>query len=83
MTNRGTVTITSWKASVGFEGRPPSTWNRGDVVAPGKSTSGGTVWSTNSMGTLPNTFKLQVTQVNGVIDENSANNVATILVSKP
>jgi hypothetical protein len=83
MTNRGTVTITSWKASVGFEGRPQSTWNRGDVVAPGKSTSGGTVWSLNNMGTLPNTFKIQVTQVNGVIDENSANNVATILVSKP
>ena len=80
MTNRGVVPITSWRASVGFEGKPSSTWNRADVVAPGKSTSGGTVWSTTSMGTLPNTFKITITQVNGIIDDNVQNNVATILV---
>jgi len=83
MSNRGMTTITSWKASVGFDGKTPSTWNRADVVAPGKSTSGGTVWYTTSMGTLPNTFKIQITQVNGLIDENSANNVSTIVVTKP
>lgn len=82
-TNRGTTTITSWKANVGFQGRGTNTWNRADVLAPGKSMSGGTVWYTNNMGTLPNTFKIEVVQVNGTIDGNLSNNVATILVTNP
>lgn len=81
-TNKGSETITSWKASVGFAGRQPMTWNRADVLSPGRFTSGGTVWYVTSMGTLPNTFKLEATAVNGMPDENSANNVATILISK-
>jgi hypothetical protein len=34
------------------------------------------------MGTLPATWKIEVTQVNGMPDINPANNVATIVVNK-
>jgi hypothetical protein len=81
-TNRGTANITSWKALAGFDGRPQTTWNRTDSVAPGRSISMGSVFPSNMFGTLPNTFKIEITQVNGSPDINISNNVATILVSK-
>lgn len=80
--NRGSATITSWKASVGFVGKMPNTWNRAEVIQPGKFASGGTVWYTNMMGPLPATFRLEVTQLNGLPDGNPGNNVATIVVNK-
>jgi subtilisin family serine protease len=81
-TNRGTVNITSWKALAGFEGRPQTTWNRTDVIAPGRSVVLGSVFPSNLYGTMPNTFKIEVTQVNGAPDSNISNNVATIFVQK-
>jgi len=81
-TNKGSVNITSWKALAGFEGRPQTTWNRGDFLTPGKTLSFGSVFSSNMYGTMPNTFKIEVTQVNGAPDSNISNNVATIFVQK-
>lgn len=81
-TNRGNVNITSWKAIVGFEGKPALTWTRNDFIAPGRSAVMGSVFPSNLYGTLPNTFKIEVTQVNGIVDSNISNNVATILVTK-
>jgi hypothetical protein len=81
-TNKGTATITSWKAVVGFDGNPTSTWNRTDVIAPGRSASFGSVFPSVLYGTLPNTFRIDVTQVNGAPDGNMSNNKSSILVSK-
>jgi hypothetical protein len=33
-------------------------------------------------GTLPNTFRIKITQVNGVADTNVANNEASILIQR-
>jgi hypothetical protein len=81
-TNRGTVNITSWKALAGFEGKPQTTWNRNEFLAPGRSTVLGSVFPSNLYGTIPNTFKIEVTQVNGAPDSNISNNISTILVNK-
>lgn len=81
LTNRGTATITSWKATAGFDGKPQVTWNRTDTIPPGRFASMGSVFSSNMFGTIPNTFKITVTQVNGVPDTNISNNIASILVS--
>ena len=67
---------------MGFVGQWQNTWNRPDIIKPGRYTSGGTVWYLNQMGTLPATWKIEVTQVNGMPDINPANNVATIVVNK-
>ncbi len=82
LTNKGTATITSWKAVVGFDGNPTSTWNRTDVILPGRSASFGSVFPSILYGTLPNTFRIDVTQVNGAPDGNMSNNKSSILVSK-
>jgi hypothetical protein len=81
LTNRGTSNITSWKAVVGFDGMPQVTWNRNDIIAPGRYGSFGSVFTSNLYGTIPNTFRINVTQVNGVPDSNISNNTASILVS--
>jgi hypothetical protein len=82
VTNRGTTTVTSWKANVGFIGKSQLTWNRLETIQPGRSVSGGTVWTSTLYGNMPNTFKLEVTQLNGLPDTNPANNVATIYITK-
>lgn len=82
VTNKGTTTVTSWKANVGFIGKAPLTWNRLETILPGKSVSGGTVWTSTLYGNMPNTFKLEVTQLNGLPDSNPANNIATIYITK-
>ena len=81
-TNKSTVDITSWKATVGFVGGQQFTWNRPETIRAGRYVSGGTVWYLNQMGTLPATWKIEVTQVNGMPDVNPANNIATILINK-
>lgn len=81
-TNKSTVDITSWKATVGFVGGQQFTWNRPDIIKPGRSTDGGTVWYLNQMGTLPATWRIEATQVNGMPDINPANNIATIVITK-
>jgi len=82
ITNRGTAPITSWKAVVGFDGQWQSTWNRTETILPGRSTTGGTVWASNLQGTLPNTWRIRVTELNGLPDSNPANNEASILVTR-
>jgi hypothetical protein len=81
-TNRGSATITNWKAVVGFIGKAQLNWDRNDIMTPGQSRSGGTVWTSSLYGTMPATFKIQVVSVNGLPDENTANNVATLLINK-
>lgn len=82
VTNKGTATVTSWKAVVGFDGQWNSTWNRTETILPGRSVTGGTVWPTNLQGQLPNTWRIRVTELNGLPDSNPANNEASILVTR-
>jgi len=82
VTNRGTATITSWKAVVGFEGQWNSNWNRAETILPGRSVTGGTVWPSNLHGQLPNSWKIRVTELNGLLDSNPANNEASIVVTR-
>jgi hypothetical protein len=82
VTNKGTATVTSWKAVVGFDGQWQTTWNRTETILPGRSVTGGTVWSSNLQGQLPNTWRMRVTELNGLPDSNPANNEASILVTR-
>jgi hypothetical protein len=81
-TNKGTTPITSWKAVVGFDGKPQTNWNRTQSVLPGKSFSAGTVWPSSIFGTLPNTWRMRVTELNGLPDANPSNNETSIVVSR-
>jgi hypothetical protein len=81
ITNKGTVNITSWKATVGFDGRSTVTWNRADFIAPGRSLRMGSVFPSSMYGTLPNTFRITITQVNGAADVNPANNSSSMLIN--
>jgi hypothetical protein len=82
VTNKGTATCTSWKATTQWEGGPLMTWNRNETIRPGQTVTQGTAQSSVLWGKMPNTFKIQIVAVNGVPDANSSNNVATILVNK-
>lgn len=81
-TNTGKVDILSLKATVGFDGKPSTTWTRTETYKPGTSKSMGSVFPSVMWGTLPNTFRIKITQVNGVADTNVANNEASILIQK-
>jgi hypothetical protein len=81
-TNTGNVDIISLKATVGFDGKPSTTWTRTETYKPGTSKSMGSVFPSTMWGTLPNTFRIKITQVNGVADTNVANNEASILIQK-
>jgi hypothetical protein len=80
--NVGSATVTNLKATAGFDGRTPNNWNRTETYAPGSSRSMGSVFYTNMSPTFPNTFRIKIVQVNGVIDENPTNNEASILIVK-
>jgi subtilisin family serine protease len=82
VTNKGTATITSWKAAVGFDGQWKSNWNRTETILPGRSVTGGTVWPSNLHGQLPNSWRIRVTELNGLPDSNPANNEASIVVTR-
>lgn len=82
VTNKSTVAVTSWKATVGFVGQQQMVWNRTDKIQPGLSISQGTVWYASQMGALPATWKIEATQVNGMPDINPTNNIATIVITK-
>jgi hypothetical protein len=81
-TNAGSADVVSLKATVGFDGRPTTTWNRTETYKPGTSRTMASVFPSTMWGTLPNTFRITITQVNGVPDTNTSNNVSTILVNK-
>ena len=82
ITNKGTGTITSYKGISGFDGQYQSNWTRNDRIMPGRSVSMGTVWSTSTQGQLPNTWRVRITEVNGLPDSNPANNEGSILVTR-
>ena len=81
-TNAGSVDVLNLKATVGFDGRPTTTWTRTETYKPGTSRTMASVFPSTMWGTLPNTFRITITQVNGVPDTNVSNNVSTILVNK-
>ncbi len=81
-TNTGSVDILNLKATAGFDGKPATTWTRTEVYKPGQSRTMGSVFYSTSWGTLPNTFRIKITQVNGIIDENPNNNESSILIVK-
>lgn len=81
-TNKGTVTCTSRKFTMGFEGMQQMTQNRAETIPAGKSVTNGNVFSKVSWGTMPKTFKIEIVAANGTPDANASNNVATILVNK-
>jgi hypothetical protein len=81
-TNKGSVTCTSRKFTMGFEGMQQMTQNRAETIQPGKSVTNGNVFPKVLWGTMPKTFKIEIVAANGTPDANAANNVATILVTK-
>lgn len=82
ITNRGTSVITSYKGVSGFDGQFQNNWSRSERIMPGRSVSMGTVWSSQIQGTLPNTWRIRITELNGLPDSNPANNQASILVTR-
>ena len=82
ITNTGTSVITSYKGVSGFDGQYQSNWNRPERIMPGRWVGQGTVWHTSIQGTLPNTWRVRVTELNGLPDSNPANNSASILVTR-
>jgi hypothetical protein len=79
--NRGSVPITSWKATYGFEGATLATWDRADRIDVGRSMSFGSVMYLNGI-TVPRNFTISIVAVNGSPDAVSSNNTSTILVTK-
>lgn len=82
ITNKGTSIITSYKGVSGFDGQYQSNWSRPERIMPGRSVGQGTVWPTSIQGTLPNTWRIRITEVNGLPDSNPSNNEASILVTR-
>ena len=82
ITNKGTGTITSYKGISGFDGQYQGSWTRNDRIMPGRSVSMGTVWSAQMQGQLPNTWRVRITEVNGLPDSNPANNEGSIVVTR-
>jgi hypothetical protein len=79
--NRGSVPITSWKATYGFEGGQIATWDRADRIAVGANMSFGSVMYLNGL-TMPRNFTIKIVAVNGSPDAVATNNTSTILVTK-
>ena len=79
--NKGTATISNFQVLAGFEGQRVSTWNRTQMILPGRSTVNSVTFQ-NGFGELPNKFKLQITRVNGGVDLNDANNTDEILITR-
>lgn len=81
--NRGTVVITSMKVQHGLVGGFNGTWNRTDRIDVGRSISMASVYNvTTPPVPLPTDFVLTITAVNGVPDNNAANNTARMQIKK-
>lgn len=81
-TNLGSVAVTSYKFVRGFVGGTQQTKTVSNVnMQPGQSTTVETPWS-NLPPSYPGTFKIVITEVNGVVDSVSTNNVSTIQVNQ-
>ena len=81
ITNRGALTVTSYKVKWEFAGRT-GFWDRAQTLVTGQSQSSGNVMYPSATTTWPQTFKLSIVSVNGQPDNNPANDVSTILVNK-
>lgn len=80
-TNYGSVAVTSYKFVRGFSGGTQQTKIVNNVnMQPGQSTTVETPWS-NLPPSYPGTYKVVITEVNGVVDSVSTNNVSTIQVN--
>jgi subtilisin family serine protease len=79
--NVGKVDVVSLKATAGFDGKPATTWTRTELYRPGTSKSMASVFPSNMWGTLPNTFRIKIIQVNGVADANASNNESSIIIN--
>ncbi len=81
-TNTGSVAITSYKFVRGFIGGTQQTKQINSVnMQPGQSATSETVWSSNPPS-YPATYKITITEVNGVVDSIATNNVSTIQVNQ-
>lgn len=82
-TNTGSVAITGYKFVRGFIGGTQQTKTISNLnMQPGQSTTTEMVW--NSIPpSYPGTFKVTITEVNGVVDSIATNNVSTIQVNQP
>jgi len=82
ITNKGTSVITSYKGQSGFDGQYQNKWSRSERILPGRSASMATVWPASTHGSLPNTWRIRITELNGLPDSNPANNEASVLVTR-
>ena len=82
ITNKGTAMVTSYKITSGFDGQYQNSHTQPQRIAPGRWVGSGTVWPTSIQGTLPNTWRVKVTELNGLPDSNPADNEASILVTR-
>jgi hypothetical protein len=82
-TNTGSVAITGYKFVKGFVGGTQQTKTINNLnMQPGQSTTTDTAW--NSIPpSYPGTYKITITEVNGVVDSIATNNVSTIQVNQP
>lgn len=81
-TNVGSVAVTSYTFVRGFIGGTQQTKKVNNVnMQPGQSTTVETPWS-NLPPSYPGTYRVTITQVNGVVDSISTNNVSTIQVNQ-
>jgi hypothetical protein len=82
-TNVGSVAITSYNFVRGFIGGTQQTRKVNNVnMQPGQSTTNESVWYPEPPS-YPGTYRVTITQVNGVVDSVSTNNVSTIQVNAP
>lgn len=81
-TNVGSVAITRYKFVRGFVGGTQQTKTVNNVnMQPGQSATVETVWYSQP-SSYPGTYKVTITEVNGVVDSVSTNNVSTIQVNQ-
>jgi hypothetical protein len=81
-TNVGSVAVTSYKFVRGFVGGTQQTKTVNNVnIQPGQSTTVETPWS-NLPPSYPGTYKVTITEVNGVVDSIATNNSSTIQVNQ-
>lgn len=81
-TNRGSVAITSYKFVRGFIGGTQQTTLVSNInMQPGQTTTTETLWP-NIAPSYPATYRVTITEVNGVVDSVSTNNVSTIQVNQ-
>jgi hypothetical protein len=81
--NKGSINITSLKVNHGLVGGFAGTWNRTDRIDVGRSITMASVYNvTMPPVALPTDYVLTIVAVNGVPDNNVANNTARLQIKK-